>query len=159
MRHSGDDAESGGMTRLLGLDIGDRRIGMALSDLLGITAQPFGVLERTNLKTDLEKLSTICAENSVRELVVGLPTNQHGEIGPQAEKVMDFAGRLGDKTGLPGHTWDERCTTVAAERTLRDGNVPGRKRKGLRDRIAAQLILQGYMDAHHSPRHSTSENT
>ncbi len=158
MRRSGNDTESDGMTRLLGLDVGERRIGMALSDLLDITAQPLGVLERSNLTTDLEELSRICDENSVRELVVGLPTNQQGEIGPQAEKVMDFAGRLGDKTGLPVRTWDERFTTVAAERALRDGRVPGRKRKGLRDRMAAQLILQGYMDARHSSRRCTSEN-
>jgi len=158
MRRERDDNESTGITRFLGLDIGDRRIGLALSDPLEITAQPFGVLERTNLKTDLEELSRICVDNNVRELVVGLPTNQHGEIGPQAEKVMGFIGRLGDKTGLPVHTWDERFTTVAAERALRDGSVSGRKRKGLRDRMAAQLILQGYMDARHSPGRSTSEN-
>ena len=157
MRHGGDDTESGGMTRLLGLDIGERRIGMALSDLLDITAQPFGVLERSNLKTDLEELSRICAENNVRELVIGLPTNQQGEVGPQAEKVMDFAGRLGDKTGLPVRTWDERFTTVAAERALRDGGVPGRKRRGLRDRMAAQMILQGFMDARNPPCRPTSE--
>ena len=159
MRRNGDDTESGGMTRLLGLDIGERRIGMALSDLLDITAQPFGVLERSNLKTDLDELSRICSENNVRELVVGLPTNQQGEIGPQAEKVMDFAGRLGERTGLPVRTWDERFTTVAAERALRDGGVHGRKRKGIRDRIAAQMILQGYMDACHSPCRPTPEET
>jgi len=158
MRHERDDNKSAGITRLLGLDIGDRRIGLALSDPLQITAQPFGVLERTNLDTDLEELSRICVENNVLELVVGLPTNQHGKIGPQAEKVMDFVGQLGDRTGLPVRTWDERYTTVAAERVLRDGSVPGRKRKGLRDRMAAQLILQGYMDARHSPSRPTSED-
>ena len=159
MRRTGDDTESGGMTRLLGLDIGERRVGMALSDLLDITAQPLGVLERSNLKTDLDELSRICSENNVRELVVGLPTNQQGEIGPQAEKVMDFAGRIGDKTGLPVRTWDERFTTVAADRALRDGGVHGRKRKGIRDRMAAQMILQGYMDARHSPCRPTPEET
>ena len=141
--------------RLLGLDIGEQRIGLALSDPLGVTAQPFGVLDRTSLKLDLDQLARLCIEHDVGGLVVGLPTDRHGNVGPQAQLVLEFADKLCTATGIPVATWDERFSTVAAERALREGAVPGRKRKGLRDRVAAQLILQGYMDAHREPQNDT----
>lgn len=135
------------MGRLLGLDVGDRRIGMALSDPLGITAQPFGFLERTSLAHDLDELARICMENEVVEIVAGLPTDQNGNVGPQAEKVLEFTKTLREVANVPVAVWDERFTTIAADRVLREGGVHGRKRKGLRDQVAAQMILQGYMDA------------
>jgi len=152
MKGACDDSLAAGTPRLLGLDVGDRRIGLALSDPLNITAQPFGVLERVSLKKDLDTLAAMCVENGVGELVVGLPTDRHGEVGPQAENVLAFVKKLAERTDLPVRTWDERFTTVAAERTLRDGGVPGRKRKGLRDQMAAQMILQAYMDARGSAK-------
>jgi len=147
-----NDIEQPGPARFLGLDMGDRRIGLALSDPLGVTAQPLGVIERTNLESDLDLLAKLCIEHDVRGLVVGLPTDRHGNVGPQAELVLEFADKLRTATCIPVATWDERFSTVAAERALREGGVPGRKRKGLRDRIAAQLILQGYLDAHRKSR-------
>jgi len=152
MKGARSDNASAGVTRSLGLDVGERRIGLALSDPLEITAQPFGVLERTVLEKDLDRLARMCVENNVSELVVGLPTDQHGNIGPKSQEVLEFADRLAERTGVPVNTWDERFTTVAAERALREGCVPGRKRKGIRDQMAAQMILQGYMDARRSAR-------
>ncbi len=152
-----DGSLPGGMPRLLGLDVGDRRIGLALSDPLNITAQPLGVLERVGLKKDLDALAAMCVEHGVGELVVGLPTDRYGELGPQAENVLGFVKKLAERTDLPVRTWDERFTTVAAERTLRDGGVPGKRRKGVRDQMAAQLILQAYLDARRSTRNIGSD--
>lgn len=154
-----NDNAPAGPARLLGLDVGERRIGLALSDPLGVTAQPFGVLDRTNLETDLEQLAKLCVENDVAELVVGLPTDRHGNVGPQAQLVLEFADKLHGATGIPVRTWDERFSTVAAERALREGGVPGRRRKGLRDQMAAQLILQGYLDAHRESRNDYENST
>ncbi len=134
--------------RLLGLDVGDRRIGMALSDPLRLTAQPLGVLERTSLDHDLGELAEICQKNEVVGIVAGLPADREGQPGTQAEKVITFAEKVSEVTGTAVEMWDERFTTVEADRVLREGGVHGRKRKGVRDIIAAQMILQGYMDAH-----------
>lgn len=133
--------------RWMGLDYGDRRIGVALSDELGWTAQGHTVLERRKPDEDMEKLRIIAVENDVAEIVLGLPKNMNGSIGPRGELCQAFAEELRTKLGLPVHLWDERLTTVAAEKTLLSADVSRKKRKQVIDKMAAAIILQGYMDA------------
>lgn len=133
--------------RWMGLDYGDRRIGVALSDELGWTAQGHSVLERRKPEDDMEKLRRIAAENSVTEIVLGLPKNMNGTIGPRGELCLSFADELRASLNLPVHMWDERLTTVAAEKTLLSADVSRKKRKQVIDKMAAAIILQGYMDA------------
>ncbi|RAU96349.1 Holliday junction resolvase RuvX [Paenibacillus sp. YN15] len=133
--------------RWMGLDYGDRRIGVALSDELGWTAQGHSVLERRKPEDDTEKLRRIAAEHGVTEIVVGLPKNMNGSIGPRGELCQAFAEGLRAELGLPVHLWDERLTTVAAEKTLLSADVSRKKRKQVIDKMAAAIILQGYMDA------------
>lgn len=133
--------------RWMGLDYGDRRIGVALSDELGWTAQGHSVLERRKPGDDMEALRRIAVENNVTEIVVGLPKNMNGTIGPRGELCQAFAEELRAILQLPVHLWDERLTTVAAEKTLLSADVSRKKRKQVIDKMAAALILQGYMDA------------
>ncbi|MCL4370402.1 MAG: Holliday junction resolvase RuvX [Chloroflexi bacterium] len=132
--------------RVLGLDVGDRRIGVAVSDELLLTAQGVAVIQRQGLDSDLRQVETIIERHGVAGLVVGLPRNMDGSLGPQAEKVRRFADQLERRTGLPVQFWDERLTTVAAERVLLEGDVRRARRKQVIDRQAAILILQGYLD-------------
>ena len=134
------------LPRILALDVGDRTIGLALSDDLGLTAQGRPTLERRGPRQDLETLAKLVAEEGVGEVVVGLPLHLDGHAGPQAEKVLAFVEGLRTALGIPVTTWDERLTTVAAERALLEGGVRRAKRKSLRDRLAAVLILQGYLE-------------
>lgn len=134
------------MKRILGLDIGDKRIGIAVSDELGITAQGLETLHRTALEKDISKLLEIINKWSIQRIVVGLPRNMNGTYGPQAEKVKDFAERILSE-GVPEIVyWDERLTTAAAERVLLEGNISRIKRKNSIDKLAAVMILQGYLD-------------
>jgi putative holliday junction resolvase len=133
--------------RWMGLDYGDRRIGVALSDELGWTAQGYGVVERRKVEDDMERLRQIAAEHQVTEVVVGLPKNMNGSIGPRGEMCIAFAEELRGILNLPVHMWDERLTTVAAEKTLISADVSRKKRKTVIDKMAAAIILQGYMDA------------
>ena len=133
--------------RWLGLDVGRRRIGIALSDPLGLFAQGYSVLERSqSLSQDLEYLSDVIARETVEEIVIGLPKNMNGTEGPMAEEVRDFGRRLEEKTGLPVIFWDERLTTLAAERTLLEADLSRKKRKQKIDQVAAVFILQNYLD-------------
>ncbi|MCL5677486.1 MAG: Holliday junction resolvase RuvX [Firmicutes bacterium] len=132
--------------RVLGLDVGDRRIGVAVSDELLLTAQGVAVIQRQGLDSDLRQVETIIERHGGAGLVVGLPRNMDGSLGPQAEKVRRFAEQLERRTGLPVQFWDERLTTVAAERVLLEGDVRRARRKQVIDRQAAILILQGYLD-------------
>lgn len=132
--------------RLLGLDVGDRRIGIALSDELGITAQGLMVLERHNLQVDLCTLQQLIARHTVDTIVVGMPRNMNGSYGLQAEKTTHFLQRLQQRCQLPCIPWDERLTTQQAERLLLEGQERHHKRRAVRDKIAAQLILQNYLD-------------
>lgn len=132
--------------RIMGLDVGEKRIGVALSDLMGWTAQGFETLHRTNIKDDLQRLVTIIQENEVNKVVVGLPKNMNGTLGPQSEKVTEFAEKLRRKINFELVYWDERLTTVSAERILIQANVSRKKRKTVIDKIAAIHILQGYLD-------------
>lgn len=135
------------MRRALGLDVGDKTVGLALSDALGITAQGLDTVRRTSLQADLAAVAAVCGENSVEVLVVGLPLNMDGTEGPRAEKSRRFGDALAAKVGLPVEYQDERLTTVQAERVLLEANVSRQKRKKVIDKLAAQVILQGWMDA------------
>jgi len=133
--------------RLLGLDVGDRRIGIALSDSLGITAQPLTVVER---RGDAEALSAIVAlvsRHQVEKIIVGLPLTMRGTPGPQSDKVTAFVEALRRRVAAPIQMLDERLTTVQGTRTLQALGTTGRRRKQLIDQVAAQLILQQFLDA------------
>ncbi len=139
--------------RSLALDVGDRRIGLAISDDLGLTAQPLVTLKRRGLRADLAALGQIVAEREVGEVVVGLPLQLDGRPGPQAEKVRGLAEALQAALSVPVVFWDERLSTKAAERALLEGGVRRAERKRVVDQVAAALILQGYLDrkAHGRP--------
>ncbi len=133
--------------RWLGLDYGDRRIGVALSDELGWTAQALEVIENRTEATVLARIEQLVLENQVGEIVVGLPKNMNGTIGPKGELCRAFAERLREQLGLPIHLWDERLTTVSAQRTLIDADVSRKKRKQVVDKMAAAIILQNYLES------------
>ena len=131
--------------RIAALDVGEARIGVAVSDELGITAQPLGVVRRVGGRRDLEALERLLAPYAPGRLVVGLPLDMRGSEGPQAARVRAFAERAAAHLALPLDFWDERFTTVAAERTLLEADVSRRRRREVVDKLAASLILQGYL--------------
>lgn len=134
--------------RIMGLDLGSKRIGVSLSDELGLTAQPRETIVRTSLAADLKRLVAIAEENSVEKVVVGLPLNMNGTEGPQARRVKKFVERLRQKTPLTVETWDERLSTVAVTRVLIDADVGRAGRRAVVDKLAASYILQGWLDRH-----------
>lgn len=132
--------------RLMGLDLGDKTIGVAVSDELLWTAQGVEVIRRTVWEQDVERLRQLAGQYEVSEIVVGLPKNMNGTIGPRGEICMEFARSLEQILKIPVHLWDERLTTVSAERTLLEADVSRKKRKQVIDKLAAVFILQGYLD-------------
>lgn len=132
--------------RILGLDIGDRTIGVAVSDPLGFTAQGITTIRRKNEEIDIKELKKICDEYNVDTIVSGLPKNMNGTLGPQSEKVLKFCDVIKENMNLPIKMWDERLTTVAAHRAMIEGDLSRSKRKKIVDKIAAIYILQGYLD-------------
>lgn len=132
--------------RIMGLDIGDKTIGVAVSDLMGMTAQGVKTIKRTSKKNDIEEIKNIIKEKQVDKIVSGLPKNMNGTIGPQGERVQKFCELIKEETGLEIEFWDERLTTVAAERSLLEADVSRQKRKKVIDMLAAVRILQGYLD-------------
>lgn len=132
--------------RWMGLDIGLRRIGIAISDPLELLAQGHSVLERHKVGHDLEALTHIIGAEMVEGIVVGLPKNLNGTEGVMAEKIRNFGEQLKKKTGLPLVFWDERLSTVAAERVLLEADLSRKKRKQKIDQVAAVIILQNYLD-------------
>jgi putative holliday junction resolvase len=132
--------------RVLGLDVGSRRIGVAVSDPLGITAQGLENLKRKNKKHDFEWLQRVIAEYDVQEIVIGLPLRMSGVEGTQAEKMQAFADEVRQRFRLPVHLWDERLTSAEANRLLRETDLSIEKRGQAVDRMAAVLILQGWME-------------
>ena len=132
--------------RIMWLDVGDKTIGVAVSDLMGLTAQGVKTIKRVGKKKDIEALKEIIKERQVNKIVSGLPKNMNGTLGPQGEKVIKFCELLEEETGIKIEYWDERLSTVAAERTLIQGNVRRENRKGVIDMVAAVIILQGYLD-------------
>ncbi|MBD7967443.1 Holliday junction resolvase RuvX [Paenibacillus gallinarum] len=133
--------------KILGLDYGDRRIGVALSDAFGWTAQGLEVIERRRAGDEIVRITELVKMNEVSEIVVGLPKNMNGTVGPRGEICIEFAETLRETLDLPVHLWDERLSTVSAERTLVDADVSRKKRKKVVDKMAASLILQNYLDA------------
>lgn len=135
--------------RIIGLDYGTKTVGVALSDPLGLTAQAVETVtrkEENKLRQTLARIEAIIAENEVEEIVVGLPKNMDNSIGERAEACKEFAEKLERRTGLPVVMWDERLTTVSAERVLMESGVRRENRKAVVDQIAAVFILQGYLD-------------
>jgi putative holliday junction resolvase len=133
--------------RIMGLDYGDRRIGVAVSDAFLWTAQGTGVVEKRRDGSELDKIAELVRAHEVSEIVVGLPKNMNGTIGPRGEICIAFADTLRQILNLPVHLWDERLTTVSAERTLLEADISRKKRKLVVDKMAATLILQNYLDS------------
>ncbi len=134
-------------SRILALDLGKRRIGLAISDELGITAQGLDTLQRTNLREDLAHLANLIAEKNAGLILMGNPIHMSGREGRQAEYTRDFAERLREKTGLPLVYWDERLTSVEAGRVLRDSGISIEKRARAVDRLSAVILLASYLDS------------
>jgi putative holliday junction resolvase len=132
--------------RVLGLDIGSKRIGVAVSDELGLTAQGLETLICKNPDEDLGKIARLAEEYHVMEIVVGMPYNMNGTEGPQAQKVRALMQRIGEETHRPVQEWDERLSTAAADRALLEADMSRSKRRKVIDKIAAVIILQGYLD-------------
>lgn len=134
------------MNKILGLDVGDVWIGVAISDALMLTAQPLMTIKRESNKIAYDKIHDIIKENDVEKIVVGLPKNMNNTIGPQSEKVMKFAEKLKNKFNVEIEYVDERMTTLMAEKVLIEGSVRRENRKKYIDKIAATYILQSYLD-------------
>ena len=132
--------------RILGIDYGEKRIGMAVSDPLGITAQGLPTIERTNIQDDLQKILNVVREKEVGEIVVGLPKNMNNSLGEKAPAVLNFVALLKKHINIPINVIDERLSTVRANRAMLEGDLSRKKRKSRVDMIAAQLILQDYLD-------------
>lgn len=133
--------------RLLGVDFGTVRVGLAVSDADGIIASPFETYLRKDAVTDAAYFAKLATDERIVGLVVGLPLHMGGEEGVKAKEAREYGAWLFQATGLPVTFWDERCTTAAAEDALWDAGLSHKKRRDRRDRVAAQLILQGYLDA------------
>ncbi len=138
------------MSRILGLDYGSKTVGVAVSDPLGITAQSVETIRRkeeNKLRRTLARIEELASEYEVTKIVLGFPKNMNNTIGERAEKTLAFRDLLMKRTGLPVMMWDERLTTVEANRTLMESGVRRENRKEYIDKIAAVFILQGYLDA------------
>ena len=133
--------------RVLALDLGKRRIGLAISDELGVTAQGLPTLERTNLRQDLARLAQLIAEKNVSLILMGDPRHMSGDQGRQSAYTQDFAGRLSSQADVPVRFWDERLTTVQAQRVLRESGISIQKRARAVDRLAAVILLESYLDS------------
>jgi putative Holliday junction resolvase len=132
--------------RILGLDVGEKTIGVAVSDPLGFTAQGVDTIRRRNIKYDIDEIIKYCNEYGCNTIVVGLPKNMNGTIGPSGEKVLGFCEEIKKSIDCKIEMWDERLTTVAAHRAMLEADLSRAKRKKIVDKIAAIYILQGYMD-------------
>lgn len=132
--------------RIMSLDVGSRTIGIACSDALLMTAQGIETIRRTSLEKDFNRLQELIAEYEVHELVVGMPKNMNGTKGERAEKTEEFVEKMKEVIDLPVTYWDERLSTVMAERQLIAADVSRKKRKFVIDKMAAVVILQGYLD-------------
>ncbi len=133
--------------RILALDLGKKRIGLALSDPLGITAQGLPTLQRTNLRADIGALEHLIAEHHVKLILMGHPLHMSGHESRQSEYTRAFASRLAEKTGIEIKFWDERLTTVEAQRVLRDSGMSIAKRARAVDRLSAVILLGSYLDS------------
>jgi len=132
--------------KILGLDVGSKTIGVAVSDELGIIAQGVTTLKRKGLNHDITQLLKVIEEQRAEKVVMGLPKNMNGSLGPSAKMVLTLLEELEKSVDIPVITWDERLSTVAAERTLLEADMSRKKRKKVIDKVAALIILQGYLD-------------
>ncbi|HEX2952683.1 MAG TPA: Holliday junction resolvase RuvX [Bacillota bacterium] len=141
------------MERWMGLDVGDRRIGVSVSDWLGLTAQGVEVYHRgTGLRQDVAYLANRFRELEATGILVGFPRNMNGTVGPQAESVKVFGEHLGEACGVQPVFWDERLTTVQASQVLLEANLSRSKRKKVIDQVSAVFILQSFLDAQNAKR-------
>lgn len=136
--------------RILALDLGKRRIGLALSDPLGLTAQGLETLERTRIREDIGRLGELVSEKGVTLILIGNPLHMDGREGRQTEYARDFGARLQAATGLAIEYWDERLTTVEAQRVLRQSGISIEKRAKAVDRLAAVILLESFLDSRQS---------
>jgi putative Holliday junction resolvase len=144
--------------RVLGLDIGDRRVGVAISDPFGDMAQPLITMGRSSLKQELKNIARLIRKHAIAEIVAGNPLHMSGDVSPQAEKAQAFAAALRDEFQLPVHLQDERLTSAAAHELLdRLGHPRGPERKAVLDQYAAVIILQDWLDA--QPRQNPPDAT
>lgn len=133
--------------RVLGVDLGERTIGLALSDELGMTAQPLTTLPRAGGREDLRALEEVCRAHQVSRIVIGLPLNMDGSEGPRARASREFAKVVEAGLGLAVELWDERLTTVSAERVLLEADLSRKRRREVVNQVAAALILRSWLDA------------
>ena len=141
--------DAGAIMRIMGLDFGSKTVGVAVSDSLLVTAQGVEIIRRKDenkLRQTLARIEELIVEYEVEEIVLGLPKNMNATEGVRAELTLEFKDKLERRTGLPVHMWDERLTTVAADKTMMEAGVRRENRKKYVDMIAATLILQGYLD-------------
>ena len=132
--------------RIMGIDYGEKRLGLAISDPLGITAQGLPTIERSRVQEDLQKILTIIREKDVGEIIIGLPKHMNNTLGEKAQAVLTFVDLIKKHVNIPVNTIDERLSTVMAHRAMLEGNLSRKKRKDRVDMIATQLILQNYLD-------------
>ncbi len=136
--------------RIMGLDFGSKTVGVAISDPLLVTAQGIEIIRRKDenkLRQSLARIEELIGEYEVEEIVLGLPKNMNDTLGPRVEMTLEFKDKLERRTGLQVHTWDERLTTVAANKVMMEAGIRRENRKEHVDKIAAVLILQGFLDA------------
>ena len=133
--------------RLLGLDVGDTTIGLALSDVMRRIATPHSTIERKKFTTDMEQLKTIIAAQSVGGLVIGYPINMDGSLGPRTQSTRTFVSNMSKHIDLPMLLWDERMSTMAVERTMLNADLSRKRRDQLVDKLAASYMLQGLLDS------------
>ena len=141
------------------MDIGSRTIGIAISDELGITAQGLKTIKRRSMEEDLKEISIIIAQFKIDRIVVGLPKNMDGTIGKQAELVLQWIKAAQEKIKIPVETWDERLSTVEASKILLEADLSRKKRKGVIDKLAAVIILQGYLNQSRKQKDESSLST
>ncbi len=132
--------------KTLGIDLGTKTIGVAISDDIGLTAHGIETITRTDLKHDLAKLQKLLDEYKIKKIIVGLPRNMNGSLGKSAQQVFEFIEKLKKAFAIPVDTWDERLSSVEAERLLIHADMSRQKRRKVIDKVAASIILQGYLD-------------
>jgi putative holliday junction resolvase len=144
--------------RILAVDPGDKRLGLAVSDPLGIIANPLTVLNHISRDENAQRIAFMAKEQEVIKIIVGLPLNSEGEIGPSGKKSVRLANAIRKFTDIPVELWDESGSTKAAQQAYIQMNVPKKKRSGHLDHIAATIILQSYLDAHDSVSHYANDS-
>jgi len=135
------------MGRVLGIDYGEKRLGFAVSDEMEVVATPLAVHTRKKQGDDVTAVIRICRERNIERVVIGHPLNMDGSSGPAVDKVDEFAARLREQSDIEVEFWDERMSTMSAERVLIEGDMSRERRKKVIDKLAAQIILQNYLDA------------